>query len=366
MYRLSIQTEHEPSPEWEEFVWNHPDSHLEQTSAWGALQTRSGWKAERLLAYDAGQLVGGAQILERRVKRWFKVGFVKRGPLVASATPEIASRLLQEIRAHARRRGLHYVAVVLPYSLPGGADLLQRMGYRRRPEMLPPYRRLMGTAELDLHPTPEALLQGMRTTTRQNIRKGLKRGLKVRLGGVDDLPGFWELMATLCRRRGVLPNIPGGSFLSDLWTSTASRNATHLFIAEWDSQPVAACFIVTAGSRARRWRVGWTGDHADKYPNELLDWTVINWAKENGFTTYDFDGINADLARRILAGEELDPSKICGMSAFKLGYGSTPVPLLDDYCLFTHPLASLAVRFGAFRLLKVQQLRRALLPFAEA
>ena len=54
-------------PAWDSLLASAPGSHFEQTSGWGAVKAGYGWQVFRILAAVAGRLVGGVQVLVRRL-----------------------------------------------------------------------------------------------------------------------------------------------------------------------------------------------------------------------------------------------------------------------------------------------------------
>src|SRR6187551_2148455 len=70
-------------PEWDDFVAKTRAGHHLQTSRWGQVKATVGWRAKRLIARRGGLIVGGCQVLMRRVPLVGSVAYVPRGPLTA-------------------------------------------------------------------------------------------------------------------------------------------------------------------------------------------------------------------------------------------------------------------------------------------
>ena len=81
-YRFDISAEPQDA-EWDEFLEATPDSNHLQSSLWSQLKSRGGWQALRLIARSDKTIVGGLQILHRRLPITGPVGYVPRGPVVA-------------------------------------------------------------------------------------------------------------------------------------------------------------------------------------------------------------------------------------------------------------------------------------------
>ncbi|MBL9134290.1 MAG: GNAT family N-acetyltransferase [Verrucomicrobiales bacterium] len=349
MSNVIFRLETGDSAAWDRWVSAGPDPHHEQMAAWGDAQSFVGWTALRLVGRKDGSLVGGVQILEKPIRRFGKVGYVNRGPLMAGTEAEgIRGRLAEALAGLAKERHYLYLVVVLPY---GGSHMVQALegrGFMPHPAGLPPVRYMTDTACLALAATLDDILAGMRSSTRKHIRQGLKRGLKVRMGDEADLKAFDALLDALCERRGARRNIPRLDFLVQLWRGFQPSGGLRIFVAEHAGVPIAALLVFTLGEWVREWRIGWNGEHAELLPNELLRWEVIRWAKERGFRWYDFSGIDATLARKVATGAEILPSEMTGPSWFKLGFGGRPIELSSDYSFFPNPALRLVMRrFGA-------------------
>jgi lipid II:glycine glycyltransferase (peptidoglycan interpeptide bridge formation enzyme) len=326
-------------PEWDDFVLETPTAHHEQTSLWGEAQRHAGWSAVRLLVRQGGKLVGGAQILEKPVGPFgWTVGYLNRGPLAASNDHELGHTIIEGIKHHAKRRRMIYLAVVLPYDGQYLENILTAAGFALSPPSLPPTTSMRSTIVLDLAPDTEQILMQMRSKTRQNIRKALKRDLHVRMGDADELKTFIQLLKTLCVRRGVRSNVPMNDFVPDLWTKFATKGMLHLFLTENNDEPVAALLVFTCGRWARAWRYGWTGNHANSYPNELIYWEAIKWAKDQGYRFFDFLGFDTKYAYALVHSRPLPEAEICKISFFKQGFGGQVMPLHSNYCYFCNPL----------------------------
>ena len=156
-----------------------------------------------MMMRQANALIGGAQILERRVRHMGNIGYLSRGPLIVPDDAALRRSLLSAIREIAQQRRLIYLAVNLPYPGHFTASDLEASGFSVRHERLPPTTPMAATIILDLTQDLEAILAQMRSTTRKHLRQGQRRGATVREGKAEDVDTFGRLLANLCERRGV-------------------------------------------------------------------------------------------------------------------------------------------------------------------
>src|SRR3712207_4429911 len=68
--------------EWDALVAAHPGADVAQLSGWGRLRRLAGYSSLYVLARQDEQIVGGAQVLVRRVPVLGAVGYAPYAPLV--------------------------------------------------------------------------------------------------------------------------------------------------------------------------------------------------------------------------------------------------------------------------------------------
>lgn len=171
-------------------------------------------------------------------------------------------------------------------------------------------------------------------------------------------------MIALCRRRGISPTPPAKDFFENLWKVFAPRGWVRIFLAEIDGKAVAALLVFTFGDTARVWKAGWSGEHADRRPNNLLYWEAIRWAKHSGFRFFDLVGIERDLARQLLQREKIDWAKVTGPSNFKVGFGGTPLVMPETCYQILDPWTARLLHVGGRRLIESTRLARFLERFS--
>jgi lipid II:glycine glycyltransferase (peptidoglycan interpeptide bridge formation enzyme) len=85
-------------PAWDEFLESHPMGHYTQSSPWGQLKARFGWEVMRITVKESGQVIGGAQILFRRLPLWGRVGYISKGPVAIQDRADVIERILEVIQ----------------------------------------------------------------------------------------------------------------------------------------------------------------------------------------------------------------------------------------------------------------------------
>jgi lipid II:glycine glycyltransferase (peptidoglycan interpeptide bridge formation enzyme) len=298
-------------------------------------------------------------ILTRRIGPFATVGYIERGPVWDPSefgSMDLVTNALFEIASSMR---LAYLAIVPPYCGEQAIELLRSLSFRRKPDSLPPSGVGQATLIIDLQKDLDALLADMSMTKRQNIRRAIRKGVRVRIGDGADAEVMRELMWAGCRRRGLAPSPPQREFFENMWRVMGTLGTVKFFIAEIGGQPVSAATAHVFGGIMQLWRVGWSGTHDHSNPNDLLHWEMMKWAKENGCHAFDFLHIRPDHARAILQGERVNDS-YAGVTDFKTSFGGQIRLLPDVYYRSFNPVVQLFFKMGAGRIMQTGICRSAL------
>ena len=296
---------------WDAFLTNLPGVPYHQSSLWARVKAGQGWRSALMTVTRDGAIHGGAQLLYRSIPLAGAIGFVPRGPVLASNDPTLAAAAAVGLERLARAFNVTYLIVQPPKEC---ADVLTpqllRNGYRTAPEIMAPHEST--TRLLDLSQGEATILAGMRSSTRRNVRLAQRRGISVREGGAADLPAFSSLLAATSQRRGL--SWPQASFFDAAWTTMAPAGMLRMAVAEFDREPVSVFLWLVLGDTMNCWIGAWSGEHRYRRPNEALDWSGIRWAAGHGLRWYDFQGdsrlrarvrwIKRDVPRAARAGSE--------------------------------------------------------------
>jgi len=295
--------------------------HVLQSWEWGEVKSQTEWRAERFVLGDG---VGAFQLLTRQPVAGvpLHIGYIPKGPVVDWEDAVAVDSMLQAVEEAARRRRCVLVKIdpsVAEESV-AGRRLKQRLGERGwlfSNEQI----QFKNTATSDLSVGAEALLEGMKSKHRYNVRLAERRGIQVRVGDVEDLGAFYALYAETGARDGFI--IRPREYYEQTWrrflaaqqeVGNPAGGALLLAEHEDESAPVAGLFLLRYGATAWYFYGASSERRRRDMPNYLLQWEAVRWAIAQGCTCYDWWGAptNPD--------DESDSMQ--GVWGFKQGFGA--------------------------------------------
>lgn len=307
---------------WNAFVEAEPTGNITQTYEWGELRDGPGGDAVRLGAVENGALagtmlivVGEAPLLRRPYL------YVPRGPVVSDPTSPALGALCDAARQEAEKRGAFMLKVEpnVPDGDAGWLAALRALGFRRNRFATHPRRSWV----LDIRPSEQELLAGMKEKWRYNIGLAGRKKVQVREGaGAEDIAIFYRLYEETATRDGFF--IHPREHYASILRLYGERQAAVLLLAEYEERPIAGLIAVRCGPVTTYMFGASSNAERNRMPNHLLQWTAIRWAKTQGCTTYDFRAI----------AEVLDPRQdLYSLFTYKQGYGGYSTLSLETHDL---------------------------------
>jgi lipid II:glycine glycyltransferase (peptidoglycan interpeptide bridge formation enzyme) len=312
--RLVVDRERE-APGWDDFVASADGGHHAQSSLWAQVKSVLGWDATRLTVREGDAIVGGVQVLSRSVGPRARVGFAPRGPLVAGRNPRVLDLLHRALLDLGREERIRYLKVQPPADRHDLVPALTARGWTTSAMEAAP----TATIAVDLSPTEDELLGAMRRSTRDKIRRSLRRGLRIRVGGERDFASYRRIVEATGRRQGFTPY--PARYYETMWRVFGRSGRACLLLAELDDRVLSSTLLIALGDRATYKMGGWTGEQSRVRPNEAIHFAGMRWAKEAAYRYYDFDGIDRRVAVALSRDGDLAEGDRGGVAQFKLGFG---------------------------------------------
>ncbi|MEK0081741.1 lipid II:glycine glycyltransferase FemX [Benzoatithermus flavus] len=317
---------------WDRFVANAVGGDIVQTAAWARTKEGGGWQCYPVIAWGDGKILGGAQMLVRRLGPFATIAYIARGPLLVDPTScTLAVQLLDALEHVANLQHVWHLIIQPPEGGDVIAQELKARGYTADAICVAP----PATLRVDLTMDLDQILARMSSSRRRNVRQAETRGLNVRFVGHEAIATFHALHKATALRQGFRP--VSRSYLKRQWEVLASRGLVFILMAYHKGLPLAAMWLTAFGDTITYRLAGWTGEGSSLQPGVACHWAAIKWGKERGYRWYDLGGIDRDLAALIAAELPLPLASSSSPAGFKLAFGGYPVLLPPAYQIGLRP-----------------------------
>jgi len=287
--------------EWESFLLRHPQAHLLQTSTWGELKARHGWRPLRLERGNAG-----AQVLLRQVLPGIRIAYVPRGPVGPWKT------MLPDLVEACRACGA-FALILEPDADDPEAEGLEGLGFVPSTRSVQPAT----SVRVDLQGSEEDVLARMHQKTRYNIGLAGRRGVSVRPW--NDPGTFAAMLRATGDRQGFGVHTP--AYYRDAYDLFHSRGEAELLLAEKDGESLGALMVFGWGPGAWYLYGASTTSRRELMATYLLQWEAMRWARQRSAAWYDLWGVPDATPEELEAGFEKRQDGLWGVYRFKRGFG---------------------------------------------
>ncbi|MFH1523507.1 MAG: peptidoglycan bridge formation glycyltransferase FemA/FemB family protein [Chloroflexota bacterium] len=299
--------------EWNNFLTEHPDTHLLQSGEWGELKSVFGWDAVRVV--EAGI---GAQILFRRLPLGLSFGYIPKGPVFGKQTKKENKRFWAEVDMLCQRKH----AVFLKIEQDGWDDddsnsspILQSSSFLSSPQRIQP----ASTLVVDLHGSEEDIFNRMKPKTRYNIRLAGRKEVVVHLS--DDIENFYQVMDVTSHRAAF--HVHSKEYYRRAYELFHPAGMCELFVAEWQGHTLATVMAFGHGKQAYYFYGASSDEERNRKPTYPLQWEAIRWARSKGCIEYDMWGIPNEVTETAEDEASGREDGLWGVYRFKRGFGGS-------------------------------------------
>nr|WP_302929178.1 GNAT family N-acetyltransferase [Natronocalculus amylovorans] len=142
---------------------------------------------------------------------------------------------------------------------------------------------------VDLRPTKEELLMSFSKDARQNIRSTDEAAYEVYVGEEKDLMRTNEMITQRHEEHDATYNV-SSSFLLDLYEALPD-GMMNVYLCKVADQFAGGHITLETKDMSYGWQ-GWGDVDVDIPVNDLIEWTIMNNARDKGAEWYDFNGAN--------------------------------------------------------------------------
>ena len=323
------------------------DSFL-QSSMWADFKSRFGWTARAFLitfAHNDKETIIPLLALTRRLIRGFSFAYIPWGPPKLSSSSQLSSAshlsslesdiIPADERAEAMAqlaaklkpflaRNTALVRFDFPWffaetaaecsGMPEGLRLEKKLllaaGFKQAAAAVQP----PDTVIIDLNASCEELLAGMKSKWRYNISLAAKKGVTVKICGVQEIETFYSLLKETAVRDGLaIHNINYYKTLFEI-CGEREKEDIRLYIASHEGDTLAAITVLFRGNYATYLYGASSNTKRNLMASYALQWKAMQDAKEAGCRFYDLFGIPPSN----------DPNHpMEGLYRFKTGFGGS-------------------------------------------
>ncbi|MBQ3111960.1 MAG: peptidoglycan bridge formation glycyltransferase FemA/FemB family protein [Firmicutes bacterium] len=313
------------------FITDHAKGHLLQTWEWGDLKGSGAWQPLRLVVEDEQGIRAAVSLLKRPLPAGMgSMFYATRGPVLDIADQEAWDVLWQGVKAVAKQHNCIFCK--FDPDVPDTDELWQQRianSGARSCDKGPGFEGIQPryVFRLDIRPDEEQLLANFHQKTRYNLRLAERKGVTVEENcGKDQLPAFYKLLKETADRDRFL--IRPYSYYEAFYDILMPAKMGELFMVYYEGQPIAGALTFLLGDKAWYIYGASSNAHRNVMPNYLMQWRMIQWAKRNGCTMYDFRGVPGDV------GED---HPLYGLVKFKRGFGGDYIRFIGEFDMVYRP-----------------------------
>ena len=320
--------------EWSGLLDLFDDANFYQTWSYGAI--RWGRKnLSHLVLKRNDEVFGIAQLrIVRPTRLNFGMAYLRWGPIChrrgRDLDPEAAIGMacaLREEYVRKRRLLLH----ILPNAFvgtPRGALFQSAFSsFTQQPRTPANTHR---TFVLDLRPSLDDLRRNLDKKWRNQLTRSEKNGLKIVAGtGTDEFQRFCQMYEQMLERKAFESSVDIEEFRR-IQEDLPQTQRMQILICEQEGIPVAGLVASAMGDSAIYLLGATSTNGLNSKGAYLLQWTMIQWLRENGISWYDLGGI--------------DPERNAGVYHFKSGLSGVDMSQLTPIVSSNSAVSSAIVR----------------------
>ncbi len=276
--------------EFDKFVYSHPKGHMMQTSAWGKVKKEWDWTGF-ILRDDSGEIKGVCAVLIRQIPMTpFKMMYAPRGPVCDLDDKETVKELLLAAAEYGKKNKAYTFKIDTdtPYSNKEYIELLKSIGFSFK-EHGAGFDTVQARYIFRLNiegKTEEEVMAGFHSKTRYNTRLAQRKGIRIEVKGKEACEDFHKLMLITGERDNFATR--DTSYFERIMD--AFGDDARIYFAYYEDELLAGALDVHVGDKV--WYVygASSNSHRNLMPTYLVQWSMIQWAIEEGCSWYDFRG----------------------------------------------------------------------------
>lgn len=311
----------------DEFVKRHPKCHFEQTSSWGLVKNYDKWTG--LICRDENKSIKGVMcLLHSKINhtKYYRL-YAPRGPIFDENDFETFRELIDAAKKIAEKTNAIVLKIdpMIYEENKAFLALTKEMGFSVNTATDFSLSNPRVSYVTDIRGlSQEELMSKYHRTLRYHIRSSERKGVTLRMGTVEDLPMFYEMMSQTGDKNGFKPHS-----LKYYEAYITKLEGAGFYIAEENGVPVAATMTAELGNRM--WYMYGCSNQSrlQNHPNEFLQWKMQCHAIDMGYDWFDLRGVE---------GFPVEDNPKYGLHRYKQSLGAEFQVYCGEFYLVLKPL----------------------------
>lgn len=323
----------EYAKKWRDFVGASPYGDVLQVLEWGTVKKPEYIPLPVAIEKD-GKFEATCLVFKKSLPGGRCYFYLSRGPILDWNNEKVVREMFVKLRELGKTHKALYIRTdpcVLDESTQV-KDLLRSIGFEESTEPKGLFGGLQPRCNMKLDisaPIEEVFEKKFESKWRYNTRLATKKGVTVNGDlGREGLKIFHDIYKVTSERNG----FTGYSlaYFQKMWDALEPTGIIKVFVTYHEEQPLSSAISFVLGDKAWYMFGASSNEKRNLMPNHLMQWTMMQWAKENGAASYDFRGVPDPNMHDIPAHEE-------GLVKFKTGFGAEMVRYIGEYDLILRP-----------------------------
>jgi len=309
---------------WEEFVTSCPESNFLQSFSYGQTHESLGKKVYYWGIFERKKIIGVCLGVVENAKRG-RYLTIAGGPLINWKEKNLIKFFFAQVFEIAKKEKCAFVRI-----RPQIKDSEEIRQILKENQLRPSPMHLTAehTLQLNLKQNPEAILAQMRKTTRYEIKKAKKLGIKIAsTTDIKSADEFYRAQTQTAKRQKFVPfSLP---LIRAEFSSFAKHHQALLYKAVLERKPLAYALIIHYPTESS-YHFGASTEAGRRLPAApAILWQAINDAQKLGIPRFNFWGI---------VDKNQTKHRFYGVSVFKRGFGGEEVKYVPAHDLIINPL----------------------------
>lgn len=276
----------------------NPCGDILQIWEWGEVKRSPAWEVIRVGVFKNEQLLCVAQILRRRLFKFFSLLYCPRGPVI-DWDQENSLEVLPALAGFVKEKIAKPSDLFLRIEPALENDKVQSSNFKssskfkfQNSEFVSYFKSIQPkhTSIVDLSRGEDEIIASFEKDTRNSVHRAQREGVVVKkTDSFDDWQKFYDLYKQTSQR-GLFTPRPWSQF-EKIRRAMLAAGQAQLYLASFGNQILAGSLILKIGAKAYYLWGASSRDYPKKFAPYLLQWEIIRDLKESGTMVYDLWGV---------------------------------------------------------------------------